>query len=133
MRIIDTLTGWFFKRGALPHLYVLALDLSTVFVGACLGRYMEVGGDVFAGTFWPFIYGLLISLVAFLVSFIMHHTYRGIVRYSSFVDLLRCLYATFIGSALTLAAGQIADDFDDERILALMHEIVPEYHTPDAV
>ena len=87
MRIIDTLTGWCFKRGALPHLYVLALDLSTVFVGACLGRF----------------------------------------------DLLRCLYATFIGSALTLAAGQIADDFDDERILALMHEIVPEYHTPDAV
>ena len=124
MRIIDTLTGWCFRRGALPHLYVLALDLSTVFVGAFLGRYMEVGGDVFAGTFWPFFYGLLICLVAFTASFRLHHTYRGIVRFSSFVDLIRCLYATFIGSVLTLAAGQIVEFFHWDRFVIVPSPLV---------
>lgn len=43
-----------------------------------------------------------VYLACFLAGFYLFRTYRGIVRYSSFVDLIRLVGAMFVGSMLVL-------------------------------
>lgn len=47
-----------------------------------------------AQRFWPLTLGLLLCLGVYMVSFILFHTFKGVMRYSSFVDLHRVVYST---------------------------------------
>ena len=47
-----------------------------------------------AQRFWPLTLGLLLCLGVYMVSFILFHTFKGVIRYSSFVDLHRVVYST---------------------------------------
>ena len=69
---------------------------------------MDLGGDRFAGNFWQITWGLLIGLVPFIAAFRLLHTYSGIVRYSSFVDLQRVANAVLIGSLSFCIIGLVA-------------------------
>ena len=44
--------------------------------------------------FWPLTLGLLLCLGFYMVSFFAFHTFKGVMRYSSFVDLHRVVYST---------------------------------------
>ena len=103
--LLSKLTGWYFSKQALPYWYVLALDCIVVAFAYYVGNYIEIGGWKFAVSFWPMTTGALICMLLFLVPFRMFHTYSGIIRYSSFIDLQHVGYATFLGSVLTYAAS----------------------------
>lgn len=102
MRLINKLTNWYFSRGALPYWCVLLLDCGIVMLAGYIGFYSEAGGDNFTKHFWQLTSGLATVLIPFLVSFRIFRTYSGIIRYSSFVDLQRVVYATLTGSGVTL-------------------------------
>ena len=93
MNLFGKLTNWYFNKKALPYWCVFLLDFAIL---------------IFAGilTYWIFIYRrkigfdqslLLQTLFMYALPSIigarMFHTYAGIVRYSSFVDLLQLAYA----------------------------------------
>ena len=59
---------------------------------------MECGGTVFVTGFRNIALSLVIGLVPFITAFHFLHTYSGILRYSSFVDLQRVATASLIGS-----------------------------------
>ena len=109
MRLINKLTNWYFSRGALPYWCVLLLDCGIVMLAGYIGFYSETGGDNFAKHFWQLTSGLAIVLIPFLVSFRAFRTYSGIIRYSSFVDLQRVVYATLTGSGATLLLSLLFD------------------------
>ena len=97
------LTNWYFTKRALPYWCVLTLDCLIVLFAGYVGAYLENGGNVFAQHFWPLTYGLLCCVAMFIVAFRIFHTYQGVVRYSSFVDLRRGVYASLTGSVLSYA------------------------------
>jgi FlaA1/EpsC-like NDP-sugar epimerase len=101
MLFIKKLIGWYFTKRALPYWCVLLLDCLIVMVAGYIGCYFEVGGQGLTNVFWLVSKGLLCCLPLFMLSFRLFHTYQGILRYSSYVDLLRISMATFVGSALT--------------------------------
>lgn len=109
MRLINKLTNWYFSRGALPYWCVLLLDCGIVMLAGYIGFYSEAGGDNFTKHFWQLTSGLAIVLILFLVSFRVFRTYSGIIRYSSFVDLQRVVYATLTGSGATLLLSLLFD------------------------
>ena len=121
---IRQILSWMFNRGTFPFLYVLLIDSLIVVFGGYLGRYLEVGGSVFTASFWPFTYGLIICLILYLCSFRFHHTYRAVVRYSSYVDLRRCVYATFSGFILTCLFGWAINHALADKQLILMPDMV---------
>ena len=47
-----------------------------------------------AQRYWPLTLGLLLCLGVYIVSFFAFHTFKGVIRYSSFVDLHRVVYST---------------------------------------
>ncbi len=93
---IDKILSWYFSRNALPYWGILLLDFLILLLAGVI-------------TYWEFIFRitseldhlmLLRTLVMYaLPGFIgarMFHTYSGIVRYSSFVDLTRVFYANSV-------------------------------------
>ena len=93
---IEKILSWYFSRNALPYWGILLLDFLILLLAGVI-------------TYWIFIFRitselnhlmLLRTLVMYaLPGFIgarMFHTYSGIVRYSSFVDLTRVFYANSV-------------------------------------
>ena len=103
--LIFKLSDWYFSKQALPYWCVLALDSIVVAFAYYVGSYIELGGFGFAQTFWEMSTGALICILLFLVPFRLFHTYSGIIRYSSFIDLQRVVLATSTGTILVALAS----------------------------
>ena len=108
MNILQKISDWYFSQRALPYWCILVIDCIAVMFSGYFGYYMDLGGDRFAGSFWQITWGLLIGLVPFIAAFRLLHTYSGIVRYSSFVDLQRVANAALIGSLSFCIIGLVA-------------------------
>lgn len=103
--ILQRISNWYFTKKALPHLCILLIDCAIVAFSGYVGYYIDKGGDIFVGSFWQITFGLMVGLVPFIVAFRLLHTYSGIVRYSSFVDLQRVMMATLSGSVACYLLG----------------------------
>ena len=103
--ILQRISNWYFTKKALPHLCILLIDCAIVAFSGYVGYYIDKGGDIFVDSFWQITFGLMVGLVPFIVAFRLLHTYSGIVRYSSFVDLQRVMMATLSGSVACYLLG----------------------------
>lgn len=101
MNFIKKFTNRFFSKGTLPSWYVLVLDCIIVMGSGYVGAYLDHGGLHFARKFWPITCGILLSLTLYVIAFGLFHTYKGIVRYSSFVDLQKVAMASVTGALAT--------------------------------
>ena len=103
--ILQRISNWYFTKKALPRLCILLIDCAIVAFSGYVGYYIDNGGDIFVDSFWQITFGLMVGLVPFIVAFRLLHTYSGIVRYSSFVDLQRVMIATLSGSVACYLLG----------------------------
>lgn len=103
--ILQRISNWYFTKKALPHLCILLIDCAIVAFSGYVGYYIDKGGDIFVDSFWRITFGLMVGLVPFIIAFRLLHTYSGIVRYSSFVDLQRVMMATLSGSVACYLLG----------------------------
>ena len=103
--ILQRISNWYFTKKALPHLCILLIDCAIVAFSGYVGYYIDKGGNIFADSFWQITFGLMVGLVPFIIAFRLLHTYSGIVRYSSFVDLQRVMIATLSGSVACYLLG----------------------------
>lgn len=103
--ILQRVSNCFFIKKPLPHLCILLIDCAIVAFSGYVGYYIDKGGDIFVDSFWQITFGLMVGLVPFIVAFRLLHTYSGIVRYSSFVDLQRVMIATLSGSVACYLLG----------------------------
>ena len=94
MNIIRKLCNWYFSRKALPYWCILAMDCIIVFISGLMVYYLQHGGLGLVQHFWQVALGLAVCLVVYIISFFAFHTYHGVMRYSSFVDLHRVAYST---------------------------------------
>ena len=108
MKLLSRLTGWYFSKSALPYWGVLILDSLIVLCASYVGAYVEVGAIALLQLFAPITWGVLITLLFYVVSFRLFHTYSGIIRYSSFIDLKHVVFATLLGALLSAAASLVA-------------------------
>ena len=102
MKLISGVSDWYFSQKALPHWGVLILDCFIVLFSCLIGKYFELDGVGFVESFHSIVLGAIFSMFLYALSFRFFKTYKGIIRYSSFVDLQRIVLATFIGALLTV-------------------------------
>lgn len=117
MRFLQKLTNWYFSKGALPYWGVLTLDSLIVLISGYLGNYLELGGINFAQHFWQITLGNLICVSLFIIGFRLFHTYTGIIRYSSLIDLQRVGMASLVGSILSFWVGIGVNSIGAETII----------------
>lgn len=88
--------NWYFSRKALPYWCILVMDCVIVFLSGLFVFYLQHGWADLVSRFAQVSVGLLVSLILYIVSFFLFHTYNGVMRYSSFVDLHRVAYSTAV-------------------------------------
>ena len=122
MRILNYLSNWYFSKGALPYWGVLFLDCLIVLFSGYVGSYVEIGGYEFAMHFWSLTMGNLLMVLIFALSFRFFHTYTGILRYSSLIDLERVGWASFVGTCVSYALALVVNPVGGDKII--MHTLL---------
>lgn len=100
MNIFSRLVNWYFSRNALPYWCILVIDYLIIVFCGYLAYYLFNGGSMVTNHFWPIFRSLCVLLVPYTITFRLFHTYSGIFRYSSFIDLGRLALAMVLGSVL---------------------------------
>ncbi|MDE6836355.1 MAG: polysaccharide biosynthesis protein, partial [Muribaculaceae bacterium] len=100
MRSLKDLANWYFSRAALPYWSILILDCIFVVFAGVLAYTVHHGSDQALGVLFPLACTVLIFLLSFLIAFRIFHTYNGVIRYSTFSDLLRILSAVCLAVVL---------------------------------
>ena len=123
MGIFQRITTWYFSKNALPYWCVLMLDCAIIVVSGMVGTYFVQGGSPLQGDgFWHFLLVITCSLPFFILGMRLLRTYSGVLRYSSFVDLVRVAGAISVGLVCSIIAVKLIPDsiLPDIRIKSLL-------------
>ena len=101
MKFFDKLVNWYFSKRSLPYWCIFLFDCLLVFLSFLLVYQQVYSGAETLGVLWQLCSMCAIYAAFFAVGFKMFHTYDGILRYSSFVDLQRVGYASLVGCVLS--------------------------------
>ena len=104
MKFLDRLFGWYFKRSSLPYWCILILDCLTIYASTFFVYWIWFRGSHTQLHFYSITYVSLLYMPICILCFRIFHTYSGIVRYSSFVDLTRVAYANLLAMVVILIA-----------------------------
>ena len=101
MKFFNRLSNWYFSKKSLPYWCVFWIDCAVTFVS-----YLFIYQQINSGAKALSILGQLSMLFAIFtlfhaIGFRIFHTYDGILRYSSFIDLQRVFYAVTFGAVLS--------------------------------
>lgn len=116
MNPIRKFCNWYFSRGTLPYWCILAMDCAAVFLSGLAIYYLKYGGLSLAEHFWQLALGLGICLLAYVVAFFAFHTFRGVMRYSSFVDLSHIAYSNIAAGVFVCLVHQVEAYFGHSDI-----------------
>ena len=101
MKNFRKFTDWYFSKKSLPYWCIFWIDSAVIFVS-----YLFIYQQINSGAKALSILGQLSMLFAIFtlfhaIGFRIFHTYDGILRYSSFIDLQRVFYAVTFGAVLS--------------------------------
>ena len=101
MKFFNRLSNWYFSRKSLPYWCIFWIDCAVIYIS-----YLFIYQQINSGAKALGILGQLSMLFAIFtlfhaIGFRIFHTYDGILRYSSFIDLQRVFYAVTFGAVLS--------------------------------
>ncbi|MDE5773906.1 MAG: polysaccharide biosynthesis protein [Muribaculaceae bacterium] len=102
MKSLKNTIRWYFTRDALPFWGMIILDSIFVIVSGLLAFLLHHWHEPMSGVFWPLLRTLLIFLPCFWVSFKIFHTYVGVIKFSSFNDLVSIFQSVLVAMALVV-------------------------------
>jgi len=108
MGFINRLFNWYFTKNSLPYWVIFLLDCGILMVSGMM-VYWVFNRIGLIEDFWKVLNTLILYILLSLVGFRMFHTYTGIMRYSSFVDLVRVIYSNGVSLILVLLADYFTD------------------------
>ena len=95
--------NWYFSKSALPYWCVLIMDSVIIFLSGVFTYWLFNKTMVLIDNRFDVINTMLMYVVLSMIGARTFRTYSGIVRYSSFDDLLRVFYANILTVLLALA------------------------------
>ena len=88
MKQFRELVDWYFSKRTLPYWCILLLDCCIILGCSVVVYWFFFRTNALISNFWPLIRTMLIYIAICIVFFRVFRTYSGILRYSSFTDLL---------------------------------------------
>ena len=108
MNAFNRLSNWYFTKDATPYWAILLID-SLIVAFSCFFVYLlDMGVLSSAKNLVGLCYWTLTITLCYLVGFRVVHSYSGVLRYSSFVDLQRIATGNGIGLLTSLTVNVIA-------------------------
>lgn len=105
------LVNWYFTKAALPYWCLLLVDLAIVFISVLFTYWVFNRTGVMFEERINVLCTALLYVVLSSIGAKLFHTYAGIVRFSSFIDLLHVAYANALALLLSLVTSWIADSY----------------------
>ena len=101
MKFFNRLSNWYFSRKSLPYWCIFLIDCAVIFI-SYLFIYQQINSGAKAlGILGQLSMFFAIFTLFHAIGFRIFHTYDGILRYSSFIDLQRVFYAVTFGAVLS--------------------------------
>ena len=93
MRSFKEIIDWYFSKGALPYWCVFVFDCLILLFSSLVVYWAFYSASFLLGNFMPLMQVMVIYLLVTCIFFRVFKTYTGIIRYSSFNDLIRIAMA----------------------------------------
>ena len=97
---INRILSWYFSRNALPYWGILLLDFLILVVAGIVTYWIFIFRRTTTISEWMLLRTLVMYAIPGFFGARVFHTYSGIIRYSSFVDLTRVFYANLSSLAI---------------------------------
>ena len=104
---------WYFSKKSLPYWCILLMDSVIIFASGFFSYWLFYRGYQTLMHSYRLAYFMLFYVVLSWIGMRLFHTYAGIIRYASFVDLRRVFNANFITLVIAIAAHYIINKFTD--------------------
>lgn len=98
MNCLHSFSKWCFSRGAMPYWAILIYDSFVVIASGFFVYYLQYGFQNLVANVERVSLGIGICFVVYMMTFLLFHTFNGVLRFSSFTDLRRVAYSTFTAS-----------------------------------
>ena len=104
MNPLDRILSWYFTKNSLPYWCVLLLDCATLYLSGFVVYWIFNKTMLLIDNRFQVMNTLTCYVLLSVISFRIFRTYSGIMRYSSFVDLMRVVYSNGLALLLVLVA-----------------------------
>ena len=119
MNPFSKVINWYFSKNALPYWCLFLLDFVIVFLSALFTYWVFNRTSVMFDERFEVLYSALACAVLSSIGARVFKTYSGVVRYSSFVDLMRVGYANSLSLVLALLISMSAEKWGIAALAAL--------------
>ena len=109
MSLFSRLSIWYFSKKSLPYWGIILLDCCLILFSGLLVYTLNNGVLSTLDILGHLLVTLLVCLIPYLVGFRLFHTYSGIIRYSSFVDLQKVGFAVLFGLICVVVFQALTD------------------------
>ena len=117
------LSTWYFSKKSLPYWGIILLDCCLILFSALLVYTLNNGVLSTLDILGHLLVTLLVCLIPYLVGFRLFHTYSGIIRYSSFVDLQKVGFAVLFG-LICVVVFQALTDFSPYLVYIRKRDLI---------
>ena len=119
MNPIEKILTWYFNKSSIPYWCIFLIDCLIVFLSAFFVYWTVHRGLNTLLNSYALARVMLVYLAVSIVSFRVFHTYSGIVRYSSFVDLARVAYANLLSGSIVFVLHYWINTFPQDTFAHL--------------
>ena len=123
MSLFSRLSTWYFSKKSLPYWGIILLDCCLILFSALLVYTLNNGVLSTLDILGHLLVALLVCLIPYLVGFRLFHTYSGIIRYSSFVDLQKVGFAVLFG-LICVVVFQALTDFSPYLVYIRKRDLI---------
>ena len=119
MNPLKRLLSWYFSKSSLPYWCLLLSDCLMVFLSTIAAYWAFEKTSFLFEHRVDVVYTALVYAFISLIGAKIFHTYSGVVRYSSFVDLINVGYASIVSIVLAVVLSEILQRYGVTEIAAL--------------
>ncbi|MBR6458221.1 MAG: polysaccharide biosynthesis protein [Bacteroidales bacterium] len=118
-RLARRLSSWFFSKKVFPYWCIVLMDTVIVFASCVFSFWVSKRTAVMMENHLYVLYTALMYALLSWVGARIFRTYSGVVRYSSFIDLMKVAYANMLSLAIAIGAMFLFKWLDVPQLSAL--------------
>ena len=107
MKFIYKILNWYFSRESLPYWCLLLTDCAVVFFSSVFTFWIFEKTQLLFEQRFDVLYTGIVYAVLSVIGARIFRSYQGVVRYSSFVDLMRVAYSNLVNVTIAVVLSEV--------------------------
>lgn len=103
---LNKILNWYFSRQKLPYWCILLIDCFIIFFSGLFVFWMFSTRRTLELRWECALYTIFLYIALCLIGFRLFHTYSGVFRYASFVDIKKVVFANLLNMSLAIGVSQ---------------------------